>query len=357
MYPRLTECEEPRAADWDLPRCLYRQLCSGVLCFCLIYFVLVLPAQAIDERPFTGKVAVDTLLSNPANIAECIVKITGYDENGKPQANPLYALLRWQANGCYYRSAPTREELSSTNAKVGFEAFGRFEDNAWLIDPHYGTNVVFLISTSQKDQAVLHSVQRHLFLRGSLILNFGLFDCFPGTVHFNGDSMVQFTNAGGTEMYGSVDRNQDGSVRSLRFTVSFGTHAIPWRIDYTYFRTAALPQGFPSDLDGYTVDDPSNPKRHYHISYLSAILRSSELAAEAFNAPSENNSTMHIVQTNGLGVLVRAPFVTPLAPGPNGIPFARPVVLLFFVLSCVILAVPLLRKTAATNNKQQKEQA
>jgi len=325
----------------------------GTLYCCVIYFGLIFRTEAI-EKPYNGKIGVDVLLSSPANIGECIAQITSYDEHEEPQSNAPFILLRFQTNAVYFRKAPTEKELSGTNVTPGFEAFGRFDDDAWLIDPSYGTNIVVLISTSEKGEQVRKSVQRHLYSRASVFFNFGLFDCYPGMVQFDGDRMVEFTNAAGPVMSGRVERNGDGSIHTLDFTVSFGPRAVPWKIDYTYSHDTTLPDGFPSELDAYTVDDQSHPKRRYHIKYLSAVLRASTLPVQAFNPPTENN-LYHIVEQNGSGTLAQTPFgVTPV-PVEKRSAFVRPVIWLFFISSSVIFAVLLIRRMAETTNKQQKE--
>ena len=191
-----------------------------------------------------------------------------------------YALLRWQTNGYFYREAPTLAGLYSTNFFPGYLFFSKYESNYWFFDPKQP--IISVTTTAERE--VRTPTDSKFVIYASEICCLGVFDCYPGMLHFLDDGNIKaFTNASFLLTTGIIEKDTgNNSIKKMRIEVDLQGRKIPWEIVYAYTNDSALPVGIPNFVTASTVAT-SEKQLQYTIRYLKLSLSEQPLSPDYFS--------------------------------------------------------------------------
>jgi hypothetical protein len=177
---------------------------------------------------------------------EVIAKVCNRDpESTNGSFICYYVLMRYQANGFFYREAPGLLELMSTNLYAGYRFAGVYEGEAWNVAIDDKT-----ITFGSATNAAMGFVIKRLVSKASAILHLGIFDSSPGDVKFAGNELQVFTNAYGVAMKGTLIVSNTTPV-GMNLSISYRGSQIPWDIAYEFASAEeSLPDYLPSRIVG-----------------------------------------------------------------------------------------------------------
>jgi hypothetical protein len=194
-------------------------------------------------------------------------------------------------------------------------------------------------------------------IHASKLLHLGIFGSLPGSVQWNGNKILPFTNRFGVAIQGELVIGVNSLPQKLKLMTSREGNHVPWEIVYEFSMTQSLPQYLPAKISGWSLF-PDHRELSFEIRLISASISAEPLAKEYFMPGAATNRVPHQILSTSSGALFRDklhPKWTSVPIPTQNNPMPRTMVRLIFAFANIVLLSALIvyswRKRAA--NKPQ----
>lgn len=280
------------------------------------------------------------------SVAEMVAKICRLE--GTNQTKRCYfVLLRRQANAFYYREAPELLDLTTTNLFPCYRLAGRYEQDLW----NFSYDGLTLESSSDGEASLVKTLE-YIGSRAGPLLNLGFNGALPGTIVWNGDSILPITNYHGVRMEGSLRTSASGLPQGLSVLTSFEGNAVPWQIDYEFAQNGPLPAYLPNKLTCWARSRESGSLL-FEAEILSFKEAPQPLPKELFMPTTFALGAVYNVVATQNGKFFKTKFDTALTPmRPEKARFSLvSIIFISFVLISAAFVIASWRRVAANKNQ------
>jgi hypothetical protein len=173
--------------------------------------------------------------------------------NKTPESNDfscVFALVRFQTNGFYYREAPSLIDLSSQSAVYPkYRWAGRYGNEYW----DFSADGLTLSMATNADVRMREVVELVEAIHASKILHLGIFGSLPGSIQWEDGKIRQYTNKFGVAVEGELLISPAGVPQRINLTTTREANRVPWEFNYEYSTTRSLPDYLPSKISGSSL--------------------------------------------------------------------------------------------------------